>query len=336
MAKQVAKNQVTINQYTAFQAAYDYYNNKLFSGELPQVMLTFSRHSKAYGFFVANQWNDKTGTQVHEVALNPDYMKADSRTLLDVYSTLVHEMVHVWQYTFGNPSRPGYHDKEYSVKMEEIGLMTSNTGKVGGKRVGQKMSHYIMGGGKFEKAFDAMPDKAALPYEALGILNPAKKAKKAKVSKVKFVCPVCGQVVWGKPDSRVMCADCQEIMEAEGIEVDLPVEKPEVLPVEKKAANNEPTAKTTKTASKSAAKKSEVKKPAANDKQLKNILETITTYTRLMAKDENDSKAGEFIELRLKAYATARKLAASLNIAKDKIDEMIANARRNGKASAEA
>ena len=33
---QVKAAQVTINQYMAFQAAYDYYNNKLFAGELPQ------------------------------------------------------------------------------------------------------------------------------------------------------------------------------------------------------------------------------------------------------------------------------------------------------------
>ena len=68
-------------------------------------------------------------------------------------STLAHEMAHAWQYHFGKPSaEAGYHNVEWGTKMEEIGLMPSNTGEPGGKRTGQQMTHYIVEDGPFAEA----------------------------------------------------------------------------------------------------------------------------------------------------------------------------------------
>jgi predicted SprT family Zn-dependent metalloprotease len=47
-------------------------------------------------------------TAVHELALNPDSFIG--RTDEMILSTLVHEMVHVWQQTYGKPPRRSYHD----------------------------------------------------------------------------------------------------------------------------------------------------------------------------------------------------------------------------------
>jgi hypothetical protein len=57
-------------------------------------------------------------------------------------STLVHEMVHVWQQHCGTPSKRGYHNKEWATKMKSVGPQPSSTGMVGGKETGQRMSHY--------------------------------------------------------------------------------------------------------------------------------------------------------------------------------------------------
>ncbi|EPZ1174197.1 SprT-like domain-containing protein, partial [Escherichia coli] len=72
----------------------------------------------------------------------------------DTLSTLVHEMVHVWQhYTPGiKKCRGGYHDRVWGEKMEQIGLMPSNTGLPGGRKTGQQMTHYIIRGGRFQTA----------------------------------------------------------------------------------------------------------------------------------------------------------------------------------------
>lgn len=83
--------------------------------------------------------------------MNPDYF--GGRSLADTLSTLVHEMVHVWQhYAPVKKCRGGYHDRVWGAKMEEVGLMPSNTGLPGGKKNGQQMTHYIIRGGRFQKA----------------------------------------------------------------------------------------------------------------------------------------------------------------------------------------
>ncbi|EAX1143157.1 sprT domain-containing protein, partial [Salmonella enterica] len=74
-------------------------------------------------------------------------------SLADTLSTLVHEMVHVWQhYAPVKKCRGGYHDRVWGAKMEEVGLMPSKTGLPGGKKNWQQMTHYIIRGGRFQKA----------------------------------------------------------------------------------------------------------------------------------------------------------------------------------------
>ncbi|MCM5163877.1 sprT domain-containing protein, partial [Escherichia coli] len=46
----------------------------------------------------------------------------------------------------------GYHDRVWGEKMEQIGLMPSNTGLPGGRKTGQQMTHYIIRGGRFQTA----------------------------------------------------------------------------------------------------------------------------------------------------------------------------------------
>lgn len=207
---------VTTEQFKAVQAAFDYFNAVLFNNELPQVMLNFSRHNKAFGFFAPCQWFDAENddSQRHEISLNPDYL--NERTLKQSYSTLVHEMCHLQQQEDGTAPRRCYHNKDFAAKMERVGLMTSSTGEEGGKRTGQHMTHYIIGGGAFDKAFDAMDKALYLPFMCRGLLSPAAKKKVKKNSSVSYVCPVCGASVRGKEGLKIACIDCEVIMQAQG------------------------------------------------------------------------------------------------------------------------
>lgn len=76
--------------------------------------------------------------------------------LIEICQTIVHEMCHAWQHHYGNPSRPGYHNKEWAAKMMEIGLMPSHNGKVGGKTTGQHMADYPIEGSAFWKASEEL------------------------------------------------------------------------------------------------------------------------------------------------------------------------------------
>ena len=206
----------TEKQYTSLQQAFDYFNEKLFKDSLPQVMLTLSRSRNAFGYYVPSIWTDDKGVeQWGEISLNPDYILEDGeRTDKEVYSTLVHEMCHLWQEYDGSAPRRCYHNKDFSKKMESVGLITSDTGEVGGKRTGQHMTHYIVEGGVFDKAFQEMSQELLIPCHALFALKgeAKKKIKKARPKTATYLCPKCGATVKGKEGTNVICGDCMEPM----------------------------------------------------------------------------------------------------------------------------
>jgi len=148
----MSKNQIkpTGEFYGRLQDAYDYFNQRLFDGALPYCLITVQREKNTMGFFSAARWSNDGKNNVHEIALNPAYFAR--RKVIEVFQTLVHEQCHAWQHEYGNPSRTGYHNREWSEKMESIGLMPSATGEPDGAKIGQKMSDYPIEGGRFKQA----------------------------------------------------------------------------------------------------------------------------------------------------------------------------------------
>ncbi len=180
---------------------------------------------------------------IHEISLTPDSLNRPDKYW---HATLVHEMVHLWQQDFGKPSRSCYHNKQWASKMESLGLMPSDTGLPEGRKTGQHMTHYIMAGGLFEKAFQSIAqaelERLTLPYRlnrnkftrttdedmiklllSFGtepspsksfrypISEPEQSKSRAGV-RVRYVCD-CDNRLWGKPDLVVKCMVCEEIFE---------------------------------------------------------------------------------------------------------------------------
>lgn len=208
MSRKTPQKTPTTEQYSNLQQAYDYFNQKLFDGDLADCIITLRNHGKrTLGLFHAEQWVHEDST-CHEIALAPAHL---DRPLEDVFGTLVHEMCHLWQQDSGKPSRNGYHNKEWGDQMKAVGLYPSNTGKEGGKETGQQMTHYTVEGGPFAVAFEKMPDAIRLPW--IGV-KPGEKEKKSPV-KIKYQCPGCEACAWGKPDLSLVCGNCDEPLEAE-------------------------------------------------------------------------------------------------------------------------
>jgi predicted SprT family Zn-dependent metalloprotease len=198
----------TDEQFGAYQAMFDFLNARLFGGELPAVILNFSRKARTLGFFAPERWERSDGTVVHEISLNPRYLR--ERGPRDAASTLAHEMAHLWQQVYGKPGRGGYHNRQWAAKMDDIGLTPSSTGAEGGKRTGDRVSHFIVDGGPFDVAFAAMPAECLLPW-ACG--EPDKAAVEKPRSKVKYSCGTCGINAWGKPELAIICGECGEQLE---------------------------------------------------------------------------------------------------------------------------
>jgi predicted SprT family Zn-dependent metalloprotease len=202
-----ARRTPTRAQFAAYEGMFRYFNRELFGGTLPACLLNFSRKARTYGFFAPARW--ESGAEVrHEISLNPGTLK--DREAIDVASTLVHEMVHLWQQDFGRPSRRGYHNGEWAAKMQEVGLIPSSTGEPGGARVGQRVSHYIEAGGCFARAFEAMPAEFLLPWSCGELEEGRGKEGPRARNKVKYTCPSCETNVWGKPGLSLVCGDCSE------------------------------------------------------------------------------------------------------------------------------
>jgi hypothetical protein len=117
-------------------------------------------------------------------------------------------MAHLQQHHFGEPSKNGYHNKEWAEMMEAVGLIPSTTGGPDGKKTGAKCTHYIAPLGRFDIAVTKLIDTGfALPY--LDIWED-KEAKAKAASKTKYTCPCCGFNAWAKPEANLICGDCDD------------------------------------------------------------------------------------------------------------------------------
>jgi predicted SprT family Zn-dependent metalloprotease len=202
--------------YTSLDAAYDHFNRELFGSQLPPCLITMQRHKGAYGYFSGGRFASLDNPQevTDEIALNPAHFAG--RSPAATLSTLVHEQCHLWQHHFGKPSRSSYHNKEWAAKMREVGLTPTDTGRPGGKDTGQKVTHMIEEGGRFDRACTAYlaTGTAILYHDRAGDGDAAARQKKT-ASKTKYTCPLCEMNAWAKPNAHLICGDCREEMEAE-------------------------------------------------------------------------------------------------------------------------
>lgn len=144
----------TSDTYDNLLLAYKFMNEHLFESTLPICLITLQREKNSYGYFCGNKFhNNDSSKKTDEIALNPQYFRSPGRDDMQVISTLVHEMAHLWQHHYGKPGRSRYHNKEWADKMVLIGLIPSSTGEAGGSTTGDHMGHYIDDNGPFVAAF---------------------------------------------------------------------------------------------------------------------------------------------------------------------------------------
>ncbi|MDT8992738.1 hypothetical protein RQP54_17835 [Curvibacter sp. APW13] len=142
--------------YPEFQQAYRFFNQRLFDGQLPYVLITLQRKHSSEAYWSPSRFAAVSGKLTGELAMNPRYLAV--RSPIEILSFLVHEQVHVWQTYFGKASRRGYHNRQWADKMKEVGLYPSSTATVGGEETGEHMGHYIIDGGAFEIAAKELID----------------------------------------------------------------------------------------------------------------------------------------------------------------------------------
>ena len=235
----------TIEFYSLFQYLYDHFNSELFNNELPDCMIVITRKNNTFGYYSKERWVNIDEKRTDEIAINPMFFS--QYPLIEMLQTLCHEMCHLWQEHFGNPSRRTYHNVEWGEKMKSIGLFPSSTGKEGGKETGQQMMEYPIENGEFlrvsknlarDKDFKSLwydrttthqlinqsanvvadefemlvtnvkESEENLLYTRFENKNPIVIVKPVDASKSKYSCNKCGLNVWGRPSLNIVCGEC--------------------------------------------------------------------------------------------------------------------------------
>ena len=241
----------TVNFYAQLQRAFDHFNEHLFESKLPPCLITLRSSSRHYGYHHKNRFINRQGMMLDELGLQPGFFTL--RPVEEVLSTLVHEMVHHWQDTHGQPSRSNPHNRQWATKMREIGLEPSASGLPGGKDTGPSMSHFIKPGGAFinachsllEQGFElswfdrhlpreilpaqerqaalreagvavevSAPPIEQLPESVQGKQTVVCPPPKKEVDRVKYICAGCGIKAWAKSGVRIICGDCNDFLES--------------------------------------------------------------------------------------------------------------------------
>ncbi len=100
-------------------------NKELFNGEIAPYVLTIQTQGRKKGTmgwaYTGNNWSAKKGSGYQELNICAEYLM----DAFQVYDTLVHELVHIWnaQNDIKDCSGNGYHNLKFKSKAEEVGLI---------------------------------------------------------------------------------------------------------------------------------------------------------------------------------------------------------------------
>ena len=216
------KEEITMKQLTSYNRVagylnkvFDILNEEFFECELSRPTITIQSTPKAYGHFSLREdtWISKVGG-THEINIGAGTL---SRPIEEVAATLLHEMVHYFNYVNGiqDCSRGNtYHNRKFRDAAEAHGLI---------------VDHHEKYGWTITTPSDALLD-VILKYDLTDILinrnefggfqitgtgthNGAPTVidiTPHKSSSRKYVCPCCGMSIRATRVVNVACLDCDE------------------------------------------------------------------------------------------------------------------------------
>tara|TARA_R110000851_G_scaffold160865_3_gene304189 strand:+ start:2429 stop:3043 length:615 start_codon:yes stop_codon:yes gene_type:complete len=199
-------------QSSGLQAAFRLINERLFDGNLPDCMLTMQRRRNSYGYMSPAKFESRhfEGRTLDEIAINPAKMPDMSNTA--ILTTLTFNMCRVWQEHFGTPGRGRYINQQLADKMESIGLISSDTQKVGGARTGQHTGGYVLPGGPLDQLIDEiLAGDWELEFQDRVTKNCEPSSGK-KENRTTYKCSICHLTAYAKPKANLVCGNCNVTM----------------------------------------------------------------------------------------------------------------------------
>ena len=189
---------------------FDLLNAEFFEGALSRPTITIQSTPKAYGHFSlrSDTWISKLGA-THEINIGAGTL---ARPIEEVAATLLHEMVHYFNYAQGvqDCSRGGtYHNRKFKEAAEAHGLVVQHTDKYGWNHTAPSdaLLDLVLEYGLTDILINRN-EFSGFQIGGRGTHNGAPTAAPKKGSSRKYICPCCGMSVRATKEVNIGCLDC--------------------------------------------------------------------------------------------------------------------------------
>ena len=190
---------------------FDLLNETFFENELSRPTITIQSTPRAYGHFSLREdtWVSKLGG-THEINIGAGTL---SRPIEEVVSTLLHEMVHYYNYERGvqDCSRGNtYHNRKFREEAERRGLIVEHSDKYGWSHTSPSdlLVDFVLDNDLSDilinrNEFSGFQMGGTETHSGTSITPTAKKS-----SSRKYICPCCGTSIRATKKVNIGCLDC--------------------------------------------------------------------------------------------------------------------------------
>lgn len=190
---------------------FDLLNEEFFENELSRPTITIQSTPRAYGHFSLREdtWVSKLGG-THEINIGAGTL---SRPIEEVVSTLLHEMVHYYNYERGvqDCSRGNtYHNRKFREEAERRGLIVEHSDKYGWSHTSPSdlLLDFVLENDLSDilinrNEFSGFQMGGTGTHSGTPITPTAKKS-----SSRKYICPCCGTSIRATKKVNIGCLDC--------------------------------------------------------------------------------------------------------------------------------
>lgn len=198
---------------------FDLLNAEYFENALSRPTITIQSTPRAYGHFSLREdaWVSTLGA-THEINIGAGTL---ARPIEDVAATLLHEMVHYYNYEQGiqDCSRGNtYHNRKFKAAAEAHGLIVTHSDKYGWAHTSpaDSLLDLILENGLTDilinrNEFAGLRVTGTGTHDGSGVDTPARRS-----STRKYICPCCGNSVRATKVVNIACLDCDVQMTAVG------------------------------------------------------------------------------------------------------------------------
>ena len=194
---------------------FDLLNKRYFESALSRPIITIQSTPKAYGHYTLyDAWSVDGEKGMREINIGAGTL---ARPIEDVAATLLHEMVHYYNFVNGiqDCSRGGtYHNRRFRDSAEDHGLIVNHHDKYGWTITSpsDRLLQFCLNNDLSDILINR---NEFFTYRGTGggTHSPAPPTTITKTSSTrKYICPCCGNSVRATKSVNIACLDCQQQM----------------------------------------------------------------------------------------------------------------------------